>query len=152
MKESELISIIIPVYKNYEMFFNNLKNNKRYFSGCEIVVMNDFPNEKIAAKVRAIIPKAVAVDNDKNLGFGSNVNLGVKKAKGDLVFLLNSDVILKDDSFKKSVQEFKKDKNIFALSFAQYESDGKLVGSNRGFFKDGLIYHCQRGSLKTWQN
>jgi len=27
------------------------------------------------------------------------------------------------------------------LSFAQYESDGKLIGANRGFFKDGLINH-----------
>ena len=136
-----MISVIIPVYKNYEMFFRNLKNNKKYFADCEVVVMNDFPQEKIANKVKQIIPEAITIDNEINLGFGSNVNTGVKKASGEFILLLNSDVILKDDSFKKSLEEFKKDRNIFATSFAQYESDGKLVGANRGYFKDGLIYH-----------
>ncbi|OGK09228.1 hypothetical protein A2767_06825 [Candidatus Roizmanbacteria bacterium RIFCSPHIGHO2_01_FULL_35_10] len=136
-----LISIIIPVYKNYEMFFRNLKNNKKYIDVCEVLVMNDYPQEKIAKEVKQIIPDAITIDNELNLGFGSNVNAGVKKAKGEFVLLLNSDVILKDDSFKKSVEVFKKDKSLFALSFAQYESDGKLIGANRGFFQDGLINH-----------
>ncbi|OGK47815.1 hypothetical protein A2963_03105 [Candidatus Roizmanbacteria bacterium RIFCSPLOWO2_01_FULL_40_13] len=139
-----MISIIIPVYKNYGLFFNNLRNNQKYFAGCEVIIMNDYPQEKIAKKVKEIIPKAVAVDNKKNLGFANNINSGVKRAKGEYVLLLNSDVILKDDSFKKTVEQFKQDNKVFALSFAQYESDGKLVGGNRGYFMNGLINHMRQ--------
>lgn len=39
--------------------------------------------------------------SDDNLGFGKANNLGVSKAKGKYVFLLNSDTILLDDVIKK---------------------------------------------------
>ena len=48
------ISIIIPVYKNYEMFYGYLKINKRYFEGCEVIIMNDYPLENITKTVREI--------------------------------------------------------------------------------------------------
>lgn len=146
-----MISVIIPVYKNRELFFNNLKINKKYFSGCELIILNDDPREKIAVEVKKIIPQAIAIDNKINLGFGSNANSGIKKSGGEFIFLLNSDVILKDDSFKKSVELFKKDKNIFAVSFAQLESNGNLVGANRGFFKDGLINHDRKTTFDRRQ-
>ena len=50
------ISIIIPVYKNYEMFFKFLEINKKYFSGCEVIVMNDYPGENITKKTKKIYP------------------------------------------------------------------------------------------------
>lgn len=138
------VSIIIPVYKNYEMFFRNLENNKRYFTGCEVIVMNDYPQEKIASKVRKIIPDAKAFDNKNNLGFGSNVNVGIKKTTRNYIFLLNSDVVLEDDSFLRSIDTFKKDRKVFAISFAQYESDNTLVGANCGYFENGFINHKRR--------
>jgi len=148
-----MISIIIPVYKNYDLFFENFRKNMNYFDGCEVIVMNDYPGEKIAQEVSRISSNTLVIDNEKNLGFGSNANAGVKKSRGEFIFLVNSDVILKDDSFKKSVAEFKKDKHLFALSFAQIESNGKLVGSNRGYFRDGLINHSRalHSSLLTPQ-
>lgn len=139
-----MISIIIPVYKNYQMFFKNLEKNKKCFSGCEIIVINDYPQEKIAKKVKEIIPNSVAVDNKKNLGFASCVNSAVKRSKGEFIFLLNSDVVLPDDSFQKSINVFKKDKKIFAITFSQIEADGKLVGANRGYFENGLINHTHQ--------
>src|SRR3989344_4764748 len=135
------ISIIIPVFKNYEMFFSNLKNNKIFITGCEVIVLNDFPQVKISNKVKAILPSAIAIDNNVNLGFASNINKGVKNSSGDYIFLLNSDVVLQNDDFKKSVDQFKKDKSIFALTFVQVDADGKLIGANKGFFKNGLINH-----------
>jgi GT2 family glycosyltransferase len=134
-------SIVIPVFKNYQMFYKNLENNKKYFYGCEVIVMNDYPKEKITSFVKKILPTAKVFNNKKNLGFAGNVNLGVEKSTGNYTMLLNSDVILKDDSFLKSLEYFRKDKKLFAIGFAQIEQDGKIVGANRGFFKNGLINH-----------
>lgn len=144
------ISIIIPVYKNYEMFYSYLEINKKYFDGCEVIIMNDYPQENITKSVKKIYSQAIIHNNKKNLGFAGNVNKGVLKAKRNYVFLLNSDVVLKDNSFLKSLDYFKKDKNIFAIGFAQIEKNGKIVGSNRGYFQNGFINHSHQ--LTTGQS
>lgn len=138
------ISIIIPVYKNYEMFFKYLETNKKYFDGCEVIIMNDFPQENITKKVKKIYPEAIVVNNKRNLGFAGNVNRGVLKATRNYVFLMNSDVVLKDNSFLKALEHFKKDQELFAVGFAQIEKDGKTVGANRAYLQNGLINHSHQ--------
>jgi len=135
------VSIIIPVYKNYKMFFKYLEINKKYFEGCELIIMNDYPLENITKPVKKICPEAFVINNKKNLGFAGNVNRGVLRAARNYVFLMNSDVVLKDNSFLKSLEYFKKDQKLFAVGFAQIEKDGKIVGANRSYFKNGLINH-----------
>lgn len=143
MKKSP-ISIIIPVYKNYEMFFKFFEINKKYFENCEVIVMNDYPQENITKPVKKIFADAIVINNKKNLGFAGNVNRGILKSTRNYVFLLNSDVVLKDNSYLNSLKYFKLDKNLFAVGFAQTEEGGKIVGSNRAYFKNGLINHSHQ--------
>ena len=138
------ISIIIPVFKNFEMFYRYLEINKKCFDGCEVITMNDYPKENITKEIKKIIPDAIVFNNNKNLGFAGNVNRGVLKSTGDYVFLMNSDVVLKDNSFLKALEYFKKDRKLFAVGFAQIEKDGKIVGANRAYFKNGLINHSHQ--------
>jgi len=138
------ISIIIPVYKNYEMFFQYLEINKKYFDGCEVIITNDYPQENITKQVKKIYPEAIIINNKKNLGFAGNVNHGVLKAKRNYVFLINSDVILRNDSFLTALKHFESDNKLFSVGFAQIEKDGKIVGANRGYFKNGLINHSNQ--------
>ncbi|MFN4212341.1 MAG: glycosyltransferase family 2 protein [Microgenomates group bacterium] len=145
------ISIIIPVYKNYQMFYRFLEINKKFFDGCEVIVMNDYPLENISKQVKKIYPQAKVINNKKNLGFAGNVNKGVKLATRNYVFLMNSDVVLKDQSFKKSIDHFKKNKKLFAIGFAQVEKDGRIVGANRGFFQNGFINHSSRPTPNSYQ-
>lgn len=143
------ISVIIPVYKNYQMFYQYLKINKKYLQGCEVIIMNDYPLENITNEVKKIFPEAKVFNNKKNLGFAGNVNKGVKKAKRPYVFLMNSDVVLKDRSFLKSINHFKKNQKLFAVGFAQIEKDGRIVGSNLAYFKNGFINHAFRKTNKS---
>lgn len=138
------ISIIIPVYKNYDMFFKYFELNKKYFENCEVIVMNDYPQENITKPVKKIFPEAIVINNKKNLGFAGNVNRGILKSTRNYVFLLNSDVVLKGGSYLNSLKYFKLDKNLFAVGFSQTEQDGKIVGSNRAYFKNGLINHSHQ--------
>lgn len=146
------ISVIIPVYKNYAMFYKYLNKNKEYLEGCEVIIMNDYPGENITRPVHRIYDKAVLVNNRKNLGFAGNVNKGVMRAKRNFVFLMNSDVVLKDDSFLKALEHFKRNKKLFAVSFAQAEANGKIIGSNAGYFADGMISHRARPADKLSKN
>ncbi len=138
------ISIVIPVYKNYRMFYGYLEINKKYFEGCEVIVMNDYPLENITKPVKKIYPEAVVVNNKKNQGFAGNVNKGIMKTTRNYVFLMNSDVVLRDNSFLVLLDLFKKDRKLFAAGFAQIDKDGRIVGGNRAYFKNGFINHSHQ--------
>src|SRR3989339_997966 len=138
------ITIVIPVYKNYEMFFKFLEINKKYFIGCEIIIMNDYPEKNITNSVKKIYSEAIVINNKQNLGFAGNVNRGVLKATRDFVFLMNSDVVLKDYSFLIALKHFKTNNDLFAVGFSQIEKGNKIVGSNRAYFQNGLINHSHQ--------
>lgn len=140
------ISIVIPVYKNTEMFFKYLKINKKYFEGCEVIITNDYPLENITYQVKKVFPGAIVINNIVNLGFAGNVNRGVMRSTRDYIFLINSDVVLTDNSFLGELKYFAKDDKLFAVGFAQTERDGKIVGANRAYFKNGLISHSHRSA------
>ena len=45
------------------MFFKYLELNKKYFAGCEVIVMNDYPQENITKKAKKIYPEAIIILN-----------------------------------------------------------------------------------------
>jgi GT2 family glycosyltransferase len=68
--------------------------------------------------------------------------------------LLNSDVVLKNESFKLGLNHFKKNNKLFAVSFAQKERNGSIVGKNKIFWANGFIQHSavanQTQGINAW--
>lgn len=145
------ISVVIPSYKNNQQLMDNLSHNWKYMKNCEVIVVNDDPTESIAADMKKF-EGLVLIENSKNMGFGSTVNIGVQKASADHVMFLNTDVVLFDDSFKKSLSHFKNNAALFGVSFAQKERDGKTIGKNRIYWKSGFIYHRRADDLTEGLN
>src|SRR2546427_546477 len=96
------ISVVIPVYKNKELLNKSFENNYKYIKDCEIIAVNDYPNESIGDIFKKY-PSVKLINNEKNLGFAKTINRGAHEATGKLLFLLNSDVFLKDNSYEKSL-------------------------------------------------
>ena len=140
------ISVVIPAYKNTEMFYKYLKINKKYLEGCEVIISNDYPLENITSQVKKILPEAIVINNAVNLGFAGNVNQSILRSTRDYIFLINSDVVLTDDSFIDDLKYFENDDNLFAVGFSQTERDGKIVGANRAYFKNGLLNHTSQST------
>lgn len=139
------ISVIIPTYKN-DQFLSNLQKNMKYLNECEVIVVNDNPDNvikknQLPANVELIILK-------KNKGFAGAINEGISLSTGDFICLLNDDVLLQDDSFQKTIAEFKNNPKLFAVSFAQIEKDGNIVGKNILFWKNGFIQHDRASDLQ----
>jgi GT2 family glycosyltransferase len=146
-----MISVIIPTYKNKEQLLRNLKNNLQFLKDCEIIVVNDNPEISIKKDIESF--KSVRLlENKRNSGFGKSVNNGVSIAKFPYIMLLNDDVVLKDTGFIKGINYFKKDKKLFAVSFAQIEKDGSIVGKNKIFWKRGLFFHQKASGLNPGEN
>ncbi|MCL4374679.1 glycosyltransferase family 2 protein [Patescibacteria group bacterium] len=135
-----MISVVIPTYKNRQVFLTNLRQNLRWLEHEEIVVVNDDPDADLTNAMQPY-PNLRLLQNPVNLGFGPSVNRGVKLATQPVLFLLNDDVMLTGTGFLDAVKYFRRDRHLFAVGFAQQEKDGRLVGKNRLFWQRGLFHH-----------
>ncbi len=143
------ISVIIPTYKNKKKLLENLEHNYRFLKNNEIIIINDFPSDNITKDVKKIIKECKVINNKRNLGFAGSVNRGIENATSPFIMLLNSDVVLKNNNYLKALKFFENDKKLFAVTFAQIERDGMLVGKNMLYWKDGLFHHKRAKTQKT---
>jgi GT2 family glycosyltransferase len=146
-----MISVVIPVYKNTEQLVENLRQKLPFFKGCEVILVNDDPSKSIKKELSEF-KEIILHENDKNLGFGQNVNKGVSFATHPYILLLNTDVVLHDDSFKTALTHFEKDKELFGVSFAQKERDGRTVGKNLILWSRGMYLHRKAYDLSSGKN
>lgn len=98
-KNSVRISIIIVNYeveKELTVCIESILNSdpKVLF---EIIVVDNSSGNNLRKKLRKI-SNVRYVKSERNIGFGAGNNLGVKFAKGDFLFFLNPDTIVKKDS------------------------------------------------------
>ena len=85
-------SIIIPVY-NREKFVGRairsaLANGK--MSDIEIIVINDASTDHTLEVLDSFNNKIQIINNSKNLGLPSSLNVGIKKSTGKYIFRLDS--------------------------------------------------------------
>lgn len=150
-----MIAVIIPTYKNKALLITNLKHNLKFIAKYEIIIVNDDPSESLKYDLRPFFEKNLnltLVENERNLGFAGAVNIAVLKTVNPYLMLLNSDVRLKDDSFKKALKFIKKDKSIFAVAFAQEEKTGEVVGKNIVYWRRGMFFHMSADNLSSGVN
>jgi len=137
-----MISVIIPTYKKKEELLKNLKHNLPYLKDCEVIIVNDDPSKSLSKELKEF-SSINLIENNRNLGFSGSINCGIQASKHDLVFLLNSDVLLHDDTYKSLFDMFKKHTGLFAIVLSQKEKNGTTGGKNRIFWYAGMIRHSR---------
>lgn len=94
-----LISIIIVNFNTVDYLRESLQSIYRHSKdGNEVIVVDNASTDGSVAMVEAEFPQVHLIKSEKNLGFGLANNLAVKAAKGDYVFLFNSDAYLLTDT------------------------------------------------------
>lgn len=140
------ISVVIPVYKKTEMFLAYLKENLHFLTDAKIIVVNDDPEISIKQRLSQW-SQIQLIENTHNLGFASSVHTGIQQVQSPYVMLLNSDVKLRDNSYIRSLNHFKSDNKLFAVSFAQVEKNGETVGKNIFYWQNGFFQHSRANNL-----
>jgi GT2 family glycosyltransferase len=80
-----MLSIIIPAFNQHEATKQCLEAIHETTSNVDIVLIDNGSNPALEAS---------AIRNEKNMGFPIAVNQGIRVAKGDIICLLNNDVIV----------------------------------------------------------
>lgn len=88
-----MISIIIPVFNQHDMTEDCLLTLLDNTQDCEIIVVDNGSIPPIKPPFSGFTEIRV-IRNEENKGFPVAVNQGVREAKGDIVILLNNDVIV----------------------------------------------------------
>lgn len=158
------VSIIIANYNGEELLKKNLPRvieaavyyNQKEAKSTEIIFVDDASSdgsvEYITNKINNLKNtheklniRITLLLNSKNLGFSSTVNRGVKEASGEVVVLLNTDVIPEKDFLEPLVLHFR-DSNVFAVGCMDKSMEGKhVVLRGRGIarWERGFLIHSR---------
>ncbi len=82
----------------------------------EIIVVDNDSRDETAEVVRDLAPDAKLIRAHRNLGYGSAANLGFAEARGDLVLLMNPDVVLEPGSLLEMSGRFGRDPRLACVS------------------------------------
>jgi len=110
VKEKEpLISIIILNYNAGNLLLECVESiyNSNY-KNFEIIIVDNVSKDNSDKKCKEKFSDIILIENEKNLGYCGGNNVGIEKAKGDFLVILNPDVIVKVDWLDELLIAFRK--------------------------------------------
>ncbi len=134
------ISVVVTNWNGLKLLKKNLETIIQKSPEAEEVLLADdcstdnsiFFAKELAKKYS----KLKIITHKKNIGFGANSNDAVKKSAGDLVVLLNNDIVPHIGYIKNTLKDFS-DPNVFGVSFAELSHENWA----RFFWKSGYLQH-----------
>ena len=105
----------------------------------EIIFSDDASTDQsvlFAKKLQKQFPKLKIITHLHNFGFGKNSNFAAKKAKGDLVVFLNSDIYPHPGYITSAVKHFT-DIKVFGVGLSEHHRENW----GRIFWKEGTLQH-----------
>ncbi len=99
----------------------------------EVIVVDNNSADNSVAMVKKEFPQVQLIASPKNLGFAGGNNLGIKKATGKIIFCLNPDTLVHENSLDFIVEKFAADPKLGALGLKLLNPDGSLQRSCKSF-------------------
>ncbi len=151
------IDVVIPNYNGFNLIEKNLPILIKYISKYnvgQIVITDDFSKEEdfnalniFVEKIKKTHPiKLRLLRNKKNLGFSSNVNNGVSACNSDLVFLLNTDIVVEENFLDDAIKHFVKNEELFGVGLMDKSiEEEKVILRGRGVarWSRGFLVHSR---------
>ena len=66
----------------------------------EIIVVDNASTDGSVTMARSAFPGVIVMQNSENVGFGRANNQAIRAARGDYALLLNSDTVVRPDTFE----------------------------------------------------
>jgi glycosyltransferase involved in cell wall biosynthesis len=134
MKKEPLLSVIIPAHNEERYISRPLSSlKKQTYGNFEIIVIEDTCDDKTGIIARGYGAKVIQVKT-KNLP--KNRNIGVKKARGEIIVFIDADVRISRDYLKKIVDSV--DKGYISGRPNYYFDSNNVLIKNHLFFNNLL--------------
>ncbi|RNL52571.1 glycosyltransferase family 2 protein [Pedobacter jejuensis] len=112
------VSIITVNFNQHQVnldFLNSLKQNPSKHD-LEVVFVDNGSREEFEQEYKLIYPELIYVRSNHNLGFAGGNNLGIEKATGDYLLLLNNDTEITSSTIDVLVNEMESNAQIGLIS------------------------------------
>jgi len=131
-----LLSICIVNWNTQDLLRDCLESLDQYpprNARLETIVVDNDSADSSADMVDAEFPGIILVRNPENSGYAEGNNIAFTKATGDLILLMNPDVVVHADALTRAVAAMRDDPAIGALGCRLLSPDGSTQRSLRGF-------------------
>lgn len=131
-----LLSIIIVNYRTKNLTGQCVKSiaDSLRIKDYEIIVVDNNSQDGSYEYLLSLESEAVKIiQTPSNGGFAYGNNIGVSQAKGEYLFFLNSDTILKGNILEEMLYEFQYNRGLGALSCKAVNGEGSVIASGHGF-------------------
>lgn len=123
------LSIVILVYKNHGLLRQCLKGLRllRLDFPYEVIVVNNGPADNDCGEmVRSQFPETKFIQAEKNLGYGAGNNLGLKRATGRYVMIINPDILILTNELGRMIRYLDEHQEIGILGPKLINPDGSM--------------------------
>lgn len=141
--ENPELSIIILNYNVKDLLLNCLESvfkNMGKEDKWQVIVVDNASSDGSAEAVKEKFPEAEVLESKENLGFAGGNNLGVKRAKAQVILFLNPDTIIVGSAIQKTLEVLLSNPDYGAVTCKVELPDGKLD------------YSCHRGFPTPWNS
>ncbi len=138
------VSIVIVNYNGKEWLKICLATLRNItYKTVEIIVVDNASSDESVSYLHKNFPKVIIIESSTNVGFAQANNLGVARATGEYVLLLNNDTKVAPDFLNHMVVAMDKDESIGVVQSAIFLlEDSKRFDSIGAFFTwTGFLYH-----------
>jgi glycosyltransferase involved in cell wall biosynthesis len=109
MRNEPLVSIIIPTYNSGKTLAKCLESiENQSYDDIEVIVVDNYSADRTKEITSEYCAKVIESDSK----FSKARNIGIKEAKGEFVFSVDSDMELSEEIIKECVTTLQSDKNI----------------------------------------
>ena len=99
----------------------------------EIILVDNGSHDDSVSFVQESYPEVIIIENGRNLGFAAAANVGLRRAGGDFVFLLNQDLRIRPGCTRALLDRLQRDPRIGLIGPKLVYFDGRLQRLTRGF-------------------
>jgi len=104
MNENPLVSVIVLNYNAGELLLNCIESVKKSaYKNLEIIVVDNISTDKSQKVCKEKYPDIKLIQNDENFGYCEGNNIGIRKAKGDFIMILNPDTIVESNCIRELI-------------------------------------------------
>lgn len=121
------VSIILVNYNTKDLLINCIDSifEKTIDISYEIIIVDNDSHDGTENAIKRNFPDINFIQSGANIGFGRANNLGIEEAKGEFIFLLNSDTILINNAVKILYDYINKNPNVGICGGNLYNLDHK---------------------------
>ena len=97
----------------------------------EVIVIDNNSKDDSCKMVKQLFPEVNLIQNTKNYGFSKGNNIGVAKAKGEYICILNPDTVVAEDTFVKLLKFADQQTNLGMVGCKLIDGKGKYLPESK---------------------